>query len=350
MGWAILGTAIAGLVVVALLPAPYVIEQPGPVYNVLGDVTVKGSSVPLIEIPTEKTYKTDGTLDMLTVSIAGDRQNPPSWLEIARAYLDPSRAVVPVDEIYPVGTTLQESNQQGQIDMQNSQKEAIAAALTDLGYTFPSTLTVVQTQAGGPSDGTLLAGDTIVSLDGTAYTDVSALRAGIAENGTDKPAEIVVERDGEKKTVEVTPTLSPGTDPVPIVGIIVGSDYQFPVDVTIQLENVGGPSAGQMFALGIIDKLTPGELNGGKDVAGTGTITAAGEVGPIGGIRQKLYGARNAGAEYFLAPKSNCDEVTGHIPSGLTVFAVSTLADSLTALKALSSGGDISALPTCPAN
>ncbi|MEP6481995.1 MAG: S16 family serine protease [Rhodoglobus sp.] len=349
LGSAIFGVALAVIVVVGLLPAPYVIEQPGPVFNVLGDVTVKGAKVPLIEIPTEKTYKTDGTLDMLTVSIVGDRQDPASWFDIARAYFDPSRAIVPVDEIYPAGTTLQESNQQGTVDMQNSQKEAIAAALTELGYTFPSTLTVVQTQKGAPADGKLTAGDTILSLDGTAYTDVSALRAGIAANGTDKPAEVVVERAGEQKTFEVTPTLSTGADPVPILGIVVGSDYQFPVDVTIQLENVGGPSAGQMFALGIIDKLTPGELNGGKDVAGTGTITAAGDVGPIGGIRQKLYGARAAGATYFLAPKSNCNEVTGHVPAGLTVFAVSTLGDSLKALKALESGSDTSALPTCPA-
>jgi PDZ domain-containing protein len=120
--------------------------------------------------------------------------------------------------------------------------------------------------------------------------------------------------------------------------------------VTIQLDNVGGPSAGQMFALGIIDKLTPGSITGGENVAGTGTITAGGEVGPIGGIRQKMYGAKDAGAEYFLAPVDNCNEVTGHIPSGLTVFAITTLDDSLAALEAISTGADSSALPTCPAS
>jgi PDZ domain-containing protein len=103
-----------------------------------------------------------------------------------------------------------------------------------------------------------------------------------------------------------------------------------------------------MFALGIIDKLTPGALNGGELVAGTGTISSTGEVGPIGGIRQKLYGASGAGADWFLAPQSNCDEVTGHIPAGLTVFAVETLDDALTALEAISSDGDTSELPTCP--
>ena len=104
-----------------------------------------------------------------------------------------------------------------------------------------------------------------------------------------------------------------------------------------------------MFALGIIDKLTPGSLNGGADVAGTGTISSEGDVGAIGGIRQKLYGARNAGAEYFLAPASNCDEVVGHIPAGLSVFSVATLSDSLAALDALRSGtaARVAGLPAC---
>jgi len=102
-----------------------------------------------------------------------------------------------------------------------------------------------------------------------------------------------------------------------------------------------------MFALGIIDTLTEGELNGGENVAGTGTIEADGTVGPIGGIRQKLYGARDAGAEYFLAPSSNCDEVTGHVPDGLTVISTSTLEESLAALDVIADGGDVDALPTC---
>jgi PDZ domain-containing protein len=143
--------------------------------------------------------------------------------------------------------------------------------------------------------------------------------------------------------------LSEGEEPAPIVGIIVGGEYDFPVDVSIQLENVGGPSAGMMFALGIIDKLTPGELNGGELVAGTGTIAGDGTVGPIGGIRQKMYGAKDAGATWFLSPTANCDEVSGHIPGGLSVFSVDTLDDALAALEVIADGGDTSSLPTCPA-
>jgi len=124
--------------------------------------------------------------------------------------------------------------------------------------------------------------------------------------------------------------------------------YDFPFEVSIQLDNVGGPSAGQMFALGIMDKLTPDSLNGGKRVAGTGTIDNVGNVGAIGGIRQKMYGARSAGATIFLAPASNCDEVTGHIPAGLQVFAVKTLSDSVKVLDAVRAGSSTADLPTCP--
>ena len=145
--------------------------------------------------------------------------------------------------------------------------------------------------------------------------------------------------------MQVTPEKA--SDGSILLGIGAGATYQFPFTVDIQLDNVGGPSAGMMFALGIIDQLTPGELNGGKSVAGTGTISADGTVGAIGGIRQKLFGAVGSGATYFLAPASNCDEVVGHVPAGLRVFAVKTLSDSLTALGDISSGQGLDSLPTC---
>jgi PDZ domain-containing protein len=131
------------------------------------------------------------------------------------------------------------------------------------------------------------------------------LRAIIAKSGAGIPLSITVERAGETKTVRVTPELSTDAKPVPIIGIFPAISYTYPFEVKIQLQDVGGPSAGQMFALGIIDKLTPGSITGGAKVAGTGTIDAAGNVGAIGGIRQKLYGARDAGATWFLAPYSN---------------------------------------------
>ncbi len=348
VGWILLALAVVGGFAFANVPAPYVIEQPGPVFNTLGTVTNAGKSVPLIDIPTKKTYPTGGSLDMLTVNLVGDPSNPPSWFEVAQAWLDPSRAVLPVASVYPAGETVQQSNKQSAVDMQNSQRDAVAAALTTLGYPLTSTLTVGGLSAGSPSKGVLRDGDEIFSVDGASVSSVLGLRAQIAQSGAGKPLSLVIERSGVRQTVQVTPAMSTDTPSVPVIGVYPAVAYTFPFEVKIQLENVGGPSAGQMFALGIIDKLTPGKLNGGAKVAGTGTIDAQGDIGAIGGIRQKLYGARDAGATWFLAPYSNCDEVTGHVPSGIRVLAVKTLTDSLKALKAISSGGSTSRLLTCP--
>lgn len=356
VGWTLLIAALVGGLIVAAVPAPYVIEQPGPVFNTLGSGTPIGTSAvdaaekrPLIEIPNHPTYATSGALDMLTVNLVGDRQNAPSWFQIAEAWLDRTKAVVPIDSVYPVGTTVEQSDKQSAVDMQNSQKDAVAAALLQLGYPLTGVLSVGGFSPKSPADGELKDGDEILSLAGTPVDSVIGLRNLVAKTGAGTPVDAVISRNGVTSTVKLTPALSAGAGSAPIIGIYPSIDYTFPFTVKIQLENVGGPSAGQMFALGIIDKLTPGKLTGGAHVAGTGTIDAAGDIGPIGGIRQKMYGARAAGATYFFAPYSNCNEVTGHIPSGMTVLAVRTLKDSLTALKAISTKSSLGSLLQCPA-
>jgi PDZ domain-containing protein len=348
IGWSLILLAMLVTIIVALVPSPYVIEQPGPVFDTLGKVQVGGESVPLIDIQGADTFPTGGSLNMLTVSINGNRDSRLNWFQVASAWFDSSKAVVPLDSVYPAGVTVEQSNKQSQVEMQNSQQEAVAAALTDLGYDFTTSLEVADVSKGLPAEGALEVGDTIVSVNGQTFTDVTGLKSAIAANGTERPAAVVVLRGGVEQTLQITPVMSDGGDAsAPVVGITVSGDFDFPIDVTIQLEKVGGPSAGQMFALGIIDKLTPGELTGGKEIAGTGTITGDGTVGPIGGIRQKMYGAVRAGADYFLAPADNCDEVVGHVPDGLTVFAVSKLSESLTALEAVADGTSLAALPTC---
>ena len=350
LGWSLIAIAIVTITTIALVPSPYVIEKPGPVFDVLGTAQDGDDEVPLIEIPTEETYPTEGSLNMLTVSIAGNRQSPVNWLDVAFAFLSPSSAVVPIDNVYPEGVTVEESNEQNAVQMTDSQQEAIAAALVNLGYDVKTSVTIGQVADGAPADGVLEAGDIVTSVNGEKVVDEAGLRAAIQANGTKKPVSLGITRDGKKQTLEVTPVLSDQDEPTPIIGVVLGNAYEFPFEVTIQLENVGGPSAGQMFALGIIDKLTPGSLTGGEDVAGTGTINEAGEIGAIGGIRQKMYGALDAGATYFLAPSTNCEDVVGHIPDGLTVFSVATLTDSITVLDTISSDGDLSALPTCETN
>ncbi|TFB99773.1 ATP-dependent serine peptidase containing a PDZ domain protein [Cryobacterium adonitolivorans] len=344
-GWVVLGIALVTGLTLAIVPSPYVVEKPGPVYNTLGSAKYEGKKTDLITIPDETVYPTEGTLDLLTVSVLGNPDNRLNWLTVASAWLDPSQAVVPIESVFPADVTTEQRDEQNQAAMVNSQQDAIAAALTNLGYDYPTELSVVSLADKAPAEGLIGAGDLIETVNGEAVADITALRAALTANGADAPATVGLRRDGAEQSVEVAPIDIDGNV---VLGINVKSDYKFPFDVNIQLDKVGGPSAGMMFALGIIDKLTPDSIHGGADVAGTGTIDQSGTVGPIGGIRQKLFGAKNAGAEWFLAPAANCDEVSGHIPDGLTVLAVGTLDESLTALDAIRTGADTGDLPTCP--
>jgi PDZ domain-containing protein len=345
--WALI-VALIALVVLTFLPTPYVIQRPGPVYNTLGTAEdADGEQVPLISIEGAETYETGGALDLTTVQVVGNRERTPSWFELALAWTDSSRAVVPLDSVFPAGVTTEQRDEQNATLMVDSQHEATAAALGELGYDTGAEVVVVGTVEGSPADGVLEPDDVVTAIDGTDVVSAKQLRQAI-QDAAGAPVELTVDRAGEEQIVEITPEKQvDGASTTWLVGITLRTDYDFPIDVTIQLDNVGGPSAGMMFALGIIDTLTPGELNGGENIAGTGTIEADGTVGPIGGIRQKLYGARDAGADFFLAPADNCDQVVGHIPSGLTVIRTATLEESVDALEVIADGGDVSALPTC---
>ncbi|ODU49348.1 MAG: ATP-dependent serine peptidase containing a PDZ domain protein [Microbacterium sp. SCN 70-10] len=336
------------LLVLSFLPSPYVIQQPGPVLNTLGtSPDADGNEVPLITVPDEKDTPSAGQLDLLTVQINGNRERTPSWIELAQAWFDPSRAVVPLDRIFPSGQSTEQRNTENAALMSDSQLEASAAALRQLGYTVPQDVVVGTIDDSGASAGVLRLGDVITALDGAPVASVADIRSAVQAGGG-APVELGIERDGAQSSVSVTPRLTDVDGQQQwLLGVGLTLNFDLPVDVKIQINNVGGPSAGMMFALGIIDKMSTGDLTGGQHIAGTGTIDADGNVGGIGGIRQKLYGARNAGATWFLAPPSNCNEVVGHVPDGIRVFSVSTLQDSLTALETIRDGGDLDALPTC---
>lgn len=348
-GWIALGVAFVILLTLALWPTSYVIQQPGPVFNTLGTVEIDDEEVPMITVEGTETFETGGALDMLTVQAVGNPDQRPNWFEIALAWLTPSKTVVPLESVFPVGETTEERDAENAALMVDSQQDAVAAALTELGYDFPAQLTVGRVAEGAPAEGALKVDDELLSVNGSAVGDLASLRTAIADNGTETPAVFEIVRGGVPMKISITPTAATAADGTEtgIIGIATKMIYDFPIDVTIQLDNVGGPSAGMMFALGIIDMLTEGEINGGSHVAGTGTIDAEGNVGAIGGIRQKLFGAKDAGAEYFLAPETNCAEVVGHVPDGIEVFSVGTLDQAVGALDAIADGSGLDALPTC---
>lgn len=339
--------ALIAMLVMSFLPSGYVVQQPGPVINTLGQVTVSEQEVPMIEVSDAETYPTAGTLSLTTVSVLGNRDRTSNWFELLLAWFDPSRAILPVDAVFPPDQTSEEVDAQNQQLMVDSQAEASAAALRELGYQVTGIPTIASVAEDGPAAGSLQVGDEIVSVGGTATTTFAQVKDAVVAAGGGTVT-FVVRRDGTEHSFTLTPkaTEVDGAQTW-MVGVGMMMTFDLPVDVHIQLERIGGPSAGMMFALGIIDVLTPGELNGGAAVAGTGTIDDEGNVGAIGGIRQKLYGAANSGATYFLAPASNCDEVVGHIPDGLQVIATSTLAESVSALETIASGTGIADLPSC---
>lgn len=346
IGWTAVTVAVVIAVVLALVPSPYVIEQPGPVYDTLGVAGPEGEEVPLIEIPDEQTFPTDGELNLLTVTVLGRPGQTPNWLEVIGAWFDRTRSAVPVEAVFPPGITDADRDARNEAAMVDSQQDAIAAALVELGYDFPREVTVAGILDDSPAAGVLEEGDVILAVNDEPVHSVDELRSAVHDNGAIEPARLLVVRDDAEQTVEVIPDDRGGTI---VLGVGVRMQYEFPIDVELQLDNVGGPSAGMMFALGIVDKLTPGAMTGGEIIAGTGTIDAAGAVGAIGGIRQKLWAAQDAGAEWFLAPESNCDEVTGHVPDGVRVFAVSTLDDARTIVEAIGDGDDTEGFASCPA-
>ena len=335
---AIAGVAtVAAIAVAVFLPVPYVILTPGPTLNTLGSA----SGQPLISISGHQTYPTKGNLNLVTISYQGGPGSNLNIFQALRAWLSPSEAVVPESELFPPGQSAQQTQAQDTQQMASSQELATAAAFTQLHIKYQTQVEVVSTVAGYPASKSLKAGDIVEAVDGVPVTGQSSLSSMITAHPAGTTLQLEVLRSGQTLTVPVTSKLSGGT---PVIGVQVQEQYKFPFNVKIAVGNIGGPSAGMMFALGIIDKLTPMNLTGGKFIAGTGEITASGQVEPIGGIQQKMVGARDAGATVFLAPAGNCSDTAGAVPAGLQVVKVSTLSQAVSDLDAIKAGKTV---PSC---
>ncbi|MEU3185319.1 PDZ domain-containing protein [Streptomyces sp. NPDC006923] len=347
---------IALLCVGVLMRVPYSEMSPGPTVNTLGDA----GGEPVLQISGHKTYPTSGNLNMTTVRVTGADYNM-NIVEAIYGWLAHDDVVVPHDTLYPDGKTEEQSTQENAEEFSQSQESAKVAALRELDIPVASRVVVSSVLKDSPSEGTLHAGDVIRAVDGSAVRAPEDVAKFVTKH---KPGQAVVftivpaaeakaaEKAGKEPTttrkVTVTTEESVEGDRA-VVGIQAGTDHTFPFTVDIKLADVGGPSAGLMFALGIVDKLTPGALTGGKFVAGTGTIDDDGKVGPIGGIEMKLVGARGAGAQYFLTPDENCAAAASDIPSGLTLVRVKTIADAKKSLDKIRAG-DTAGLPSCSAS
>lgn len=328
--WAVTALLVLSLGGLMTLPSGYVIERPGQVFNVMGEINSK----PVISATDVKTFESETRLDITTVSLLGNRDSTPGWLQVLAAWIDPDQIVLPLDEVYPPQLSTEQVRAESTAQMEVSQQDAIAAALTELGYKLDRQLYVASVIADTPASKKLVAGDYLLSVGAVDVLTYEELKEQI-QLSAGKPTAVKVLRDGEVKEFELAPEQKEGTW---VIGAMVGYVYDFPVDIALQLGDVGGPSGGLIFSLGIIDVLTDGSLAGANHIAGTGTITANGEVGPIGGIELKLIAAKNAGATLFLAPEGNCSEVIGQIPDGLSVAVVKDLKSALSAIEDFNSG------------
>jgi len=336
---------VGALLVAALAAVPYVALTPGPTFNTLGPLNGKA----IVRIEVRRTYPASGHLNMVTVSfIGGPGANPAFNIFAAlQAWLSPHDAVVPQAEIFPPGQSQQQVNQQDTEQMVNSQQTAQAAALCQLGipFTVRDTITATLRSTAGiprlPAYGVLRSGDVITAVNGKPVTCRASAASMLGAGQPGHRVVVTVLRDGTSRSFPLTTVSNQGQ---PMIGVEVAESFVFPFKVKISIGNIGGPSAGMMFALAIIDKLTPANLAGGRFIAGTGEIEVNGTVDPIGGLQQKMAGARAAGATIFLTPAANCADTAGAVPPGMHLIKVSTLSGAIAALQALKNGQPV---PSC---
>jgi PDZ domain-containing protein len=318
-------------VVSLVVHVPYVIESPGSAEPV----------EPLITVPADRGYPTPEDISLVTVTV----NTQVTLFEKFRAQHSSDQTLVPAKEV--LGTqTPQENDRLNQVLMRQSKDAAVLVALDKLGYQVTPTQTgalVTSIQRGAPADGVIQVGDTIVAADGQPITSRDQLVAAL---GAKKPGDTVTlsieDPNGQKRDETVTLADHPDKPGTGFLGVGATDRLSYPslpFEVSIDSQRIGGPSAGLAFTLGVLDELTPGDLTGGKDVAATGTISADGTVGEIGGIEQKVTTVHRAHIPYFLVPVEDAPDAEKNAPADVKIVPVHTLDDALAFLSTLGGSG-----------
>jgi PDZ domain-containing protein len=315
----LLAPAAALAICLYVVELPLFVESPGSARSVL----------PLIDVDGTETFGSRGELLLTTVSLG--RANV---YDAVAAWVDEDVALLQERDILAPGQTDREYEQQSVSQMDQSKIAASAVvleSLTDYPEEHRPGVIVQDVVPGTPAAGLLFPGDLITSIDGDQVGGVAELRRRIDDAGTTDDLHLRVRpiEGGDPRRVEVRPALIEGQDG-PVIGIV--SVANFPFDVAISSDDIGGPSAGMMWALGLTDVLTPEDLTGGRDIAGTGTVDLEGRVGPIGGVRLKIIAAEEAGAEVFLVPRSNMAEARG-AGEDIDLVPVATVDQAVAALE-----------------
>jgi Lon-like protease len=321
-------------VLLAVVTVPFVSLGPGPTFDTLGEVDGKQ----VVQIEGAQTHPTTGHLNMTTVS----QRDELTLSEALTLWLTGKEQLVPRDLIYPPGKSREDVDKANNADFKQSEDSAAYAALGYLKY--PPAVTVATVTDPGPSAGKLKSGDAVDAVDGTPVATVDQFTGLLKAT---KPGQVVTIDFRRKNEPAGVTQITLGTNKdrdYGFLGVAVLDAPWAPFVVDFNLANVGGPSAGLMFSLAVVDKLTNGDLAGSTFVAGTGTISADGKVGQIGGIAHKMVAASAAGATVFLVPAKNCYEASSDNRSGLRLVKVDTLSQAVDALHVITSGGQA---PTC---
>ncbi len=330
-----------GIAVAWPINVPYFALSPGPVNDVTEFISV--------DDPAEET----GDLFFLTVSL-----KDVNLIEYLAAWLNDEVDLSPRETIRPAGVSPTQLRAQNLSLMEQSKQNAVFVALSELGYevTFEGTgalVTGIIPESAAAS--VLKVNDVIIEVNGSRVefsTDAVDLIAGFLPGDT---IDLSINRttdSGELQRLDLSITLGvfrseDGDGNVVddedrgMVGVLLANaptNIVFPVVVTIDSQNIGGPSAGLMFTLEIINQLTEADLTGGRRIAGTGTINQDGTVGPVGGVRQKIFGAINVGAEYVLVPALNYLDAVDAAGDDIVVVRVETVDDALLFLETLPGG------------
>jgi len=320
-------------------PIPYVFFKPGVPDNVTGS---------LIEIKDAKSYEANGKLYITSILVTNPN-SPVFGAETLYNWALGPHVVLPREVVYPLAVEGRVIERDSRAEMAGSKVTATAAALSFLGYQFEEIYFVSRILEYSDAKGKLEPGDRILIVDGDKINEIEEIRGAYSDKKIGDVIDIEVERviNGESRnvleSVRLVSNQELGADPNrPAIGILVGTTAKFPVDIDFNIRGVGGPSAGLIFAVGVVEKLTPEDLLRGRQIAGTGSIDPNGRVRAIGGIEEKMIGASRKGATIFLAPRENCPDIK-HVPKGLKVIPVSTLSEAIAALRA----PDGFRFPTC---
>jgi Lon-like protease len=309
-----------------VVTVPYVAMGPGPTVDTLGVTDGK----PVISVSGAEKTTSKGQLRLVTIEVQPDL----TLFDAMRGWLADDYAVVPKELIYPPDKSEQDVDAENATAFQESQTSAETAALRSLGY--PVQVTVTEVAAGFDAGKFLAVGDIIDTVDGTKVTSLQKLTELVRAEPAGMARQVTFTHAGKPSSGTIaTKTDAQGN---PRLGVSVKENQPHPFTLKIDLDKIGGPSAGLMFTLGIIDTLKAEDLTGGMIIAGTGTIDEEGNVGPIGGIPQKLVAAKAAKAKVFLTPAANCAEALDNPQPGLPLIRVGTLDDALNALDSLRAG------------